>query len=49
MTASAAQEKDLAEKDRKIHQLESELAWTSEELRKLKEVDVLLHESRKKK
>jgi hypothetical protein len=49
MTVSAAQEKELAERDRKIRELESELAWTSEELKKMKEVDVLLHESRKKK
>ena len=42
------QEKELAEKDRKIRQLESELAWASEELRKMKEVDVLLHKSRRK-
>jgi hypothetical protein len=48
MTASAVQEKELAERDRKIRQLESELAWASEELRKMKEVDVLLHKSRQK-
>jgi hypothetical protein len=48
MSASEAREKELAERDRKIHQLESELAWASEELRKLKEVDVRLYKSRRK-
>jgi len=48
LTDSEAQEKELTAKDRKIRQLESELAWASEELRKLKEVDVLLHKSRRK-
>ena len=47
MNASERQEKELAEKDGKIRQLESEIAWTREELRKLKEVDVLLHKSRR--
>lgn len=49
MTASAVQEKELAERDRKIRRLESELTWASEELRKMKEVDVLLHKSRRNK
>jgi len=48
LTSFEGQEKELAEKDRKIRQLESELAWTSEELRKLKEVDILLHKNRQK-
>jgi len=48
MIASEKQEKELAERDRKVRQLESELAWASEELRRLKEVDVLLHKSRRK-
>jgi hypothetical protein len=38
----------VEQRDKRIQLLESELSWTREELRKMKEVDVLLHKSRSK-
>jgi hypothetical protein len=38
----------VEQRDEQILLLESELSWTREELRKMKEVDVLLHKSRSK-
>jgi hypothetical protein len=49
LLATAEKQTDkLVERDKQIQLLESELSWTREELRKMKEVDVLLHKSRSK-
>jgi TolA-binding protein len=48
LATSEKQNRKLDERDKQIQQLESELSWTREELRKMKEVDVLLHKSRNK-
>ncbi len=48
LATSEKQTRKLVERDKRIQLLESELFWTREELREMKEVDVLLHKSRSK-
>jgi len=48
LAASDKQTRELVERDRQIQLLESEISRIREELRKMKEVDVLLHKSRSK-
>ena len=48
LATSEKQTNILVELNKRIQLLESELSWTREELRKMKEVDVLLHKSRSK-
>jgi hypothetical protein len=48
LATAEKQTNKLIERDKRIQLLESELSWTREELRKMKEVDVLLHKSRSK-
>jgi len=49
LATSEKQTRKLVEqRDKQLQLLESELSWTREELRKMKEVDVLLHKSRSK-